>query len=166
MNEKLKNRFIVIGLVFLFSLLFIWPPFADPPLVTRDVVRMYGVEGNYLNKILDWETGKPLVRQVDILSTDDDHTKETHDSEWYSWFIRRRYDATPEDKDGMPQGSRVVWGPKELDFELPNGNKLKRMVKKVRFRQVLRVRHTLNLGLDLSGGTELVYQVQPRESEE
>ncbi|MDP6111275.1 MAG: protein translocase subunit SecD [Planctomycetota bacterium] len=166
MNEKLKNRFIVIGLVFLFSLLFIWPPFADPPLVTRDVVRMYGVEGNYLNKILDWETGKPMVRQVDILSTDDDHTKEVHDSEWYAWFIRRRYDATPEDKDGMPQGGRVVWGPEELDFELPNGNKLKRMVKKVRFRQVLRVRHTLNLGLDLSGGTELVYQVQPRESEE
>lgn len=163
MNEKLKNRFIVIGLVFLFSLLFVWPPFSDPPLVTRDVVRMYGVEGNYKNKILDWNTGKPLVRQVDILATDDANTKEVHESTWYSWLIRRRYDATQDDEAGMPEGGRVVWGPEELDFELANGNKLKRMVKKVRFRQVLRVRHTLNLGLDLSGGTELVYQVKPRE---
>ena len=156
MNDKLRSRFTVIGLVLFFSVIFVWPPFSDPHLVTRTVERMIGAEGRISGAVLDWETGKPMVRQVDTLASDDDHVVEVHDRAWYSWFIRRRFDATPTTHyEGEDQA------PIEQEFALEDGGSKKLKVRLVKYRQELRVRHTLNLGLDLSGGTELVYRVQP-----
>jgi len=163
MNQKLKNRFTVIGLVLFFSVLFVWPPFDDPPLVSRTVERLVGAEGRLEGKVIDRKTGKPLVRQVDILGQDDDHTTQVHSKRWYAWFVRRRFDATPQDR--IVKALAAAEG-KDQEFKLPEGGSRTVKVKTIEFRQDLLVRHTLNLGLDLSGGVELVYQVKPVKYDE
>ena len=157
MSEKIKNRFIVIGLVMVFSFLFVWPPFDDPILVIRTVERMVVKDGRLAGKIVEWETGAPLSKPLEILSEDDDHVKEVHDGKWYRYFVRRRFDATPGDENGDPIYETVR--EEERTFEKEDGGSKKLNVKIVKYRQHLKVRHTLNLGLDLSGGTELVYKV-------
>ncbi|MBI2194049.1 MAG: protein translocase subunit SecD [Planctomycetes bacterium] len=154
MSENIRNRMTVIALVLFFSALFVWPPFDDPILVVRTVERIRGTTGLLKDKLLDWKTGQPLVKQRDILAEDDRHVVQVHEGSWYRFLIRSRFDATP------PSVRENLVEETEREFPSAEGGSRKLKVRLIRYRQEIRVPHTLNLGLDLSGGTELVYRIE------